>query len=216
MTYPQYPVGPGGYGPPPPRKSASRWKILAAMASVAMIALAAFVAAGFLVEKKRDSSQETSSTEINTPSVAPLPAPAAPDAGPRTHVIEGGEGWQVEAECLASGQPPEVCKQKRDAVYPPAAPAAPAAGLPVAGRESAFTQDLLDNPEVTIKDPGRLVSLGNATCRYLEAASGTPDSNAKYLEQFLEMRKISPSDSVAIVNGSLKHLCPQYAPKLEG
>lgn len=210
-----FPPGSGGFNPPPP-KPVSEWKILAGILILALTALAAFVATSTFIEKKRDTSSQSS----------PMPSasqalPVEPESGDRTYVIEGGEGSFLEGECLAMGRSPEECKQERDRVYPSTPVAAPApapapAPLPAGDREWAYTKDLMDNPTVTLKDPGRLVSLGNATCRYLEAASGTPDSNAERLLQFLTTRGASLADAEAIALGAMKNLCPQYLVKITG
>ena len=94
------------------------------------------------------------------------------------------------------------------------APAKPSSGNP----EWDYTQALMNNPAVTLKDPDRLVSLGKASCRYWESVYGGSSVQEQYQREldWFAMRKISAGDAEAIIAGAVQYLCPQYQSKVEG
>lgn len=115
--YSPYGPEPGGYDYPPPRPKNTAAKVIAAVgALVFLIVLGVWLWLASSVGKNGGAvTGESSSVSVRPEITAavPAPVPAPPSAPSSTYIIKGGDGWEIEAGCLATGQPPEVCAQRR-------------------------------------------------------------------------------------------------------
>jgi hypothetical protein len=76
----------------------------------------------------------------------------------------------------------------------------------------------MNDPNVTLRDPERLVTLGKSTCRYWDSVydGWTPQQKYQRAVDFLTMRSVSPTDADSIISSAVRYLCPENQYKLEG
>ncbi|MEI8080343.1 MAG: DUF732 domain-containing protein [Actinomycetes bacterium] len=91
---------------------------------------------------------------------------------------------------------------------------APSSGNP----QWDYTQSLMNDPNVTLKDPERLVTMGKSTCRYWDSVydGWTPQEKYRHSLEYFTMRKVSTADAEAIISAAVQYLCPQNRSKVEG
>ena len=97
---------------------------------------------------------------------------------------------------------------------PPTQVASPSSGNP----QWDYTQSLMNDPNVTLKDPERLVTMGKSTCRYWDSVydGWTPQEKYRHSLEYFTMRKVSTADAEAIISAAVQYLCPQNRSKVEG
>jgi hypothetical protein len=236
MTQPTgYPLPPGqfppGFGyPQPPKKTGTAVRALAAIFGLALVVLAGVgVKTTFFDKKNAETSTPSASTASRSaaPSPGRAPSPTASAAPPSTRVIDGGEGWEVEAGCIAVGKSPEECAQARADAYPSAAPApapAPATAapapedggyIPATPTPVAVQKYLravrLDAKFAPIPDQ-ELVDAGLQGCVYLSTATGaTPLSNG---EGFAAQIGVPRTQAMEILGAATGAFCREFIDKM--
>jgi hypothetical protein len=231
MTQPTgYPLPPEqippGYGyPQPPKKTGTAVRALAAIFGLALVVLAGIgVKTTFFDKKNAETSTPSASTASRSaaPSPGRAPSPTASAAPPSTRVIDGGEGWEVEAGCIAVGKSPEECAQARADAYPSAAPAPapapdpedggyiPATPTPVAVQKY-LRAVRLDAKFAPIPDQ-ELVDAGLQGCVYLSTATGaTPLSNG---EGFAAQIGVPRTQAMEILGAATGAFCREFIDKM--
>jgi len=237
MSYPAgFPNAPGtpppGYGFPPPKKSNATLRAIAAVIGLAVIVLAGIGVKTTFFDKKSDDTPSRgapTSSSIAAPTATRLPPLSTAPSAPNTHVIEGGEGWEAEAGCLAAGKPPEVCKQMRDDKYPggsapattgasaPApAPTSAAGGyVPATPTSTAVEKYLhsvrLDSAFASVPDQD-LVDTGLKGCVYLSTATGaTPLSIG---QGFAAQIDVPRTQAMEILGAATGAFCREFIDKM--
>jgi len=97
---------------------------------------------------------------------------------------------------------------------PPTQVTSPSGGNP----QWDYAQSLMNDPNVTLKDPERLVTMGKSTCRYWDSVydGWTPQEKYRHSLEYFTMRKVSTADAEAIISAAVQYLCPQNRSKVEG
>lgn len=124
-----------------------------------------------------------------------------------------------ESTAEVAGNPPTAVADSSGTASDPTASGDSPAALPSGGnREGEYTQSLMNDPNVTLRDPERLVTLGRSTCRYWDSVydGWTPQKKYQRAVDFLTMRNVSPADADSIISSAVRYLCPQNQYKLEG
>ena len=230
MTQPTgypFPQGqiPPGYGyPQPPKRTDTAIRALAAIFVLALVVLAGIgVKATFFDKENEESRNSSASTESG---VAPSPdreeAPTA-SAPPSTQVIDGGEGWEVEAGCIAAGKSPEFCKQMREGNSPSGSSAAPSSApdpvdtgyvpaepTPVAVQKYLHSVHL--DPKFAAIPDQKLVDAGLQGCVYLSTAAGaTPLSNG---EGFAAQIGVPRTQAMEILGAATGAFCREFIDRM--